>query len=243
MSRKIDPQDLLLWSDEAMLVANKPAGVLTIPGSGEADQTCLVDLLQAAYGPLWVVHRLDRETSGAILFARTSQAHQALNTQFERREVHKTYHALVAGRPGWDQYEARQPLLVDGDRQHRTVISSQKGKPASTSLKVLEIFHGYTLVEACPHTGYTHQIRAHLAALGFPVTGDPLYGNGVGVLLSRVKPRYKSTSDPERPLLDRVGLHARAIELHHPVSGEPVSFEAPYPRDFAVTLTQLRKYS
>lgn len=243
MSRIFAPAEILLWSDEALLVVNKPAGLLTIPGGGESEKDCLRDLLQAEYGPLWVVHRLDRDTSGVIVFARTSQAHQSLNAQFEQREVHKVYHAFISGRPLWNQFEARQPLWVDGDRQHRTVIHSQKGKPASTSLKVVEVFHGYTLIEACPHTGYTHQVRVHLAATGFPIVGDPLYGNGIGILLSSVKAHYKATQSPEIPLLDRVGLHARSIQFRHPLQEELVSFDAPYPRDFAVTLTQLRKYS
>jgi len=243
MSKTITASQLLLWEDEHLLCVNKPPGLLTIPDGYDPLQNNLLGLLESEYGHMWTIHRLDVGTSGVILFARTAYAHQALNQQFEHRQVEKIYHALVAGRPLWDTTEVELALRVDGGRRHRTVIDSRDGKPAATSFKVLETFRGYTLLEARPHTGYTHQIRVHLASTGFPVVADDLYGNGKTVLLSAIKPRYKASQEPENPLMERTGLHARLLRFEHPISHQTTEIEAPYPKDFAVTLRQLRKFS
>jgi RluA family pseudouridine synthase len=235
--------NLVLWSDDSILVVNKPPGLLTLPDGYDPDLPHLAAVLEPDYGPLWIVHRLDKETSGVLVMARHAQAHRQLNTQFATRQISKTYHALTAGNPDWEERTVKLSLQPDGDRRHRTVIAPRVGKASVTRLRVLERFGAYALVEAVPETGRTHQIRTHLAAVGYPITGDALYGDGEGVFLSKIKPGYHPGKTPEKAILERLALHARSLSFVHPMSGEEVMFEAPYPEDLENTLRQLRKYS
>ena len=193
-----------------MLVVDKPAGLHTLPDGYDPSLPHVRGLLEPEYGRLWIVHRLDRETSGVLVLARSAEAHRALNTQFEQHLVHKTYHARVAGIPAWQETSVRLPLRSNAGHRHRTVVDEQRGKPAVTHLRVLERFEAGALVEASPETGRTHQIRAHLAALGHPIVGDELYGGGVS--------------------LAGVFLHARRLEVTHPLSGSRMKFTAEYPQ-------------
>ena len=211
----------ILFSDEYLLAVDKPAGLPTLPDGYDRSAPCLIDLLKQQFDRVWVAHRLDKETSGAIVFARTAAVHRALNIAFDSRDVHKVYHAITSGVPPWDEHTIDLPLRPDGDRRHRTVIDAQRGKSAVTRLRVIERFAQHTLIEAQPATGRTHQIRAHLAALDLPLAGDLLYGG-------------KAT------FIDRVALHARSIEFAHPVTQAVLHIEAPYPPDFTHALRQLR---
>ncbi len=235
--------ELVLWADDSILVINKPEGLLSLPDGYDPDIPHVAALLEPAYGPIWIVHRLDKETSGVMALARSAAAHRSLNTQFETHQISKTYHALVNGTPDWEQRTVRLAPTPDGDRRHRTRIDPRFGKASLTNLRLLERFNAYALIEATPETGRTHQIRAHLAAVGYPITGDQLYGDGIGIFLSKVKPDYHSRGKPEKAILDRLALHARALEFTHPVSGETVKFEAPYPEDLEKALQLLRKYA
>jgi RluA family pseudouridine synthase len=220
--------NLVLYSDEALLVINKPAGLPTLPDGYDPDAPHVASILSPEYGAVWIVHRLDRETSGVLVLARSREGHRALNMQFDSHLANKLYHALVVGDPGWDEL---------------TVVDPGEGKPSVTHLRVLERFGKYTLVEARPETGRTHQIRAHLASTGHPIVADPLYGDGKALYLSEFKAGFKQEKEgaAERPLLARVGLHARSLEIAHPLTGEMLRFEAPYPKDFTAALNQLRK--
>ena len=133
-------EKMVIWRDEQLLVVNKPAGLPTLVDGWDPDAPHLVGLLKETYSPLWIVHRLDRETSGVLLFALTAVAHRALNRQFETRRVQKTYHALVTGSPMWEEKEVSLALRADGDRRHRSIADPVKGKTALTMLKVLERF-------------------------------------------------------------------------------------------------------
>ena len=237
------PQDLFIWSDESLLVINKPAGISSLPHGYDSHRPHLRAILEPNFGKLWVVHRLDIDTSGVMIFARSPEAHKELNILFADRQVDKRYHALVVGEPQWGKREVRLPLVPDGDRKHRTIIDPRRGKHAHTDLLLLERFEGYALVEARPHTGRRHQIRAHLAASGFPIVADALYGSGSEIFLSHLKKYYHSGKTPETPLLARLGLHARSLAIKHPLTKQPLFFEAPYPKDFKITIKQCRKYS
>ncbi|MBN2147962.1 MAG: RluA family pseudouridine synthase [Anaerolineales bacterium] len=220
----------ILWVDEFLLAINKPTGLRTLPDGYDASLPHVKSLLQAEFGALWIVHRLDKDTSGVLVLARTADAHRSLNTQFEQQQTSKCYHALVHGNPGWEMTLVSMALRVNGDRKHRTVVDERKGKPAITQLRVLERLGNAALLEAIPKTGRTHQIRAHLAALGLPVIGDTLY-----------RSRSLEGSAQIEGDLPRLMLHARELEIDHPASGEHMAIEAPYPADFQACLEQLRR--
>jgi 23S rRNA pseudouridine1911/1915/1917 synthase len=238
---ELNPLGIVLWDDDSLLVVNKPAGLPSLPDGYQADAPYLRGVLEPLFGRLWIVHRLDRETSGVVVLARSSQVHRALNTQFQEHQTTKVYHALVGGSPDWAEQQVDAPLLPNGDRRHRSIVS-EKGKPAVTLFRVLEGFSGYALVEAQPKTGRTHQIRSHLAYLRHAIVADGLYGDGERLYLSALKPGYRGSRGEEPALLGRLGLHAWSLAFAHPLSGEKVSFIAPYPQDFEAALQQLRKY-
>ena len=241
MTAKWTPEDLVLWSDQALLIVNKPAGLLVVRG-GFDDSPYLAQVLEPQFGRLWVVHRLDRQTSGVLALARTAQAHRVLNTQFQERRTTKIYHALVNGDPPWAERIVDLALRRDGDRRHRTVIDPRHGKPSVTYVRVLQRFGRYALLEATPKTGRTHQIRAHLAALGLPIVADALYRGGDRLCLSDIAPDSRAIGDLPRPLIERVALHALSLEVAHPSTTQTLQFKAPYPADFASTLCQLHQY-
>jgi tRNA pseudouridine32 synthase/23S rRNA pseudouridine746 synthase len=218
-------ENAVLYVDDALLVVNKPAGLPTLVDGYNPNAPYLVGLLKQTYHPLWTVHRLDKDTSGVIVFARTAQAHRHLNTQFEQRQANKVYHALVFGSPPWEKLTVDLPLRANGDRKHRTVVDGERGKLAVTELRVLEHLGLLSLIEATPHTGRTHQIRVHLAAQGYPIVADPLYGPKIS---------------PEAAPLPRLGLHAWSLSLIHPESAIEMRFEALYAEDFAEALAELR---
>ena len=211
----------VLYTDTNILVVNKPSGLATVPGSWEEDSASLVKALEVEYGRLWVVHRLDKVTSGLVLFARNADAHRLLSIQFEHHDPHKLYHAIVLGMPAWDDHTARHPLRINVGHSHRTIVDNSKGKPSQTAFHVLERFDGYALISAIPATGRTHQVRVHAYALGFPILGDPLY------------------SGPETDLIGRPALHAQSLEFTF--EDKPLQFTAPYPTDFSQALASIRK--
>lgn len=219
----MDWAKLVVWQDESLLAVNKPAGLLSLPDGYDAQAPHLRSVLEPLFGRLWTVHRLDRETSGIAVLARSAAAHRVLNTQFEQRRVTKIYHALVAGTPDWEKITVDLPLRVNVGHRHRTVVDAQKGKAAVTHFRRLKQMAGCCLVEARPATGRTHQIRAHLAALGLWIVGDALYGPTPNLLEGRA----------------RTLLHACSLELAHPVTGENLLLEAAYPADFLELLASL----
>ncbi len=221
----------ILHLDEHILILDKPAGLPVLPDGWDKDAPYLVKMLEAEYGNpstgsgqgIWIVHRLDKVTSGVIVFARTAEAHRSLNIQFEKHEVKKIYHALAEGSPRWDEHTARHPLRVNVGHKHRTVVDNRDGKPSATHFRVLERYDGFCLLEAIPETGRTHQVRVHAAELGHPLLADSVYG-----------------SRAERGLA-RPALHARSLTFTHPASGESVTFSADYPEDFASVIRNLTR--
>src|SRR5574340_859517 len=138
----------VLYMDDELLVVDKPAALPVLPDGWEPDSPYLVKLLEAEFGRLWVVHRLDKVTSGVMLFARTAPAHRALNLQFEKHEVTKVYHLIIVGIPPWEEKTTRFPLRSNVGHSHRTMVDNRKGKPAETTFKVLRRGTGHSLLEA-----------------------------------------------------------------------------------------------
>lgn len=240
--RPVPPR--VIFSDDHLLVIDKPSGALSVSGRGNSP--ILANLLRKARlvpedEPFRVVHRLDRGASGVMIFARTLEAQQSLSRQFEERVIDKTYIALVNGHVPNDDGEIDLPLRSEGDNA-RVVVDRRRGKPAVTRYRVLERVLGASVVECHPLTGRLHQIRAHMAAIGHPLAIDALYGGGTELRLSNFKARFKlNRTGQERPLIDRLTLHALRIRFAHPSSGDMVEFEAPLPKDLRTALNQLRR--
>jgi RluA family pseudouridine synthase len=231
----------ILFSDDALLAIDKPSGLLSIPDHWDPEVPDAVSELKAAWGKLFVVHRLDKDTSGVLLFARSPEAHKGLSESFESRSVAKVYRALVRGVPTWDDITCDLALMPDGDRLHRTLVSAHHGKKSLTAFVVVARYKDCALVEARPETGRTHQVRVHLASVGHPCLCDPLYGDGDPLLLSKLKRRWRGDPFAERPLMARAALHALSAEFPHPSTGATLKIEAPMPRDMKATISQLEK--
>jgi tRNA pseudouridine32 synthase/23S rRNA pseudouridine746 synthase len=213
----------ILYSDSDLLVVDKPAGVLSIPDGYDRAVPYMGRLLEPSYGRLWVVHRLDKDTSGVMAFARNADAHRILSNQFSGHQVLKTYHAIISGDPDWDEKLLDLPLRSNVGRRNRTAVDIGGGKSARTIFRVLERFSGHALLSAQPETGRTHQIRAHLYDLGYSILSDELYGHG-----------------QISPFIGRLALHASSLTFWHPTTGVLITFEAPYPSDFELGVSQLR---
>lgn len=194
----------LVYSDEALLVVNKPAGLLSVPGRGADKQDCLSARLQREFPDALVVHRLDMATSGLMLFARGAVMQRRLSQMFSEREIGKLYIAVVAGTPQPESGEVDLPIMTDWPNRPLQMVDAVSGKPSLTRYRALSREEAGTRVELEPVTGRTHQLRLHMKALGHPILGDALYGD--------------AASAP------RLLLHATRIELNHPSSGQPMHF-------------------
>jgi RluA family pseudouridine synthase len=219
----------VLYTDRWLVVINKPAGLLSIQDGYDLQAPHVRTLIEPEFGRCWIVHRLDKETSGALILARTKEAHRSLSILFEERKITKDYRAIVEGKPNDDEFEIDLPLSVNGDRKHRTIVDISGGKPASTLIHVISSNRDWTVLSAQPRTGYTHQIRAHLSYMGFPLLGDQLYN-----------PAGTNAKTDLSSLIDRVALHALSITFLHPFTHQELSITAPYPADFLGFLKSLK---
>ena len=226
----------ILWSDQDLLVINKPAGMLSLPDGYDPSLPHVKSVLSPIYGDLWIVHRLDRETSGVMVLAYNADAHQGLNTQFQNRVVKKVYLALVLGCPDWDQKIVQLPLRTNVGRRHRTIVDRDEGKHSETRFDVLERFMDFCMIEARPGTGRRHQIRAHLSSEGYPIACDSLYGPRQ----TDFAVHFQGEINPGEPVMERTALHASSIVFTHPGSGQRCQIEAPLARDMHLALRLLR---
>lgn len=208
----------VIYSDDDILVVEKPAGLLSVADGYDASLPYLSTLLSPTWGTLWMVHRLDRDTSGLLVIARNALTHRRLNQQFRERQVTKIYHAVVAPCPDWTELSLDTPLRVNADREHRTRVDLTLGKPAKTSFRVLKTNGNVTLLECQILTGYRHQIRAHLYSAGLRILGDTLYG------------AVKLTIPAEN---ERIMLHAAKLTFDHPTTGSALCFNSPDPLEFS----------
>lgn len=233
----------ILFEDDHIVALAKPAGLLTLPDRFNTALPNLRTMLAEQYGEIFIVHRIDRETSGVMLACKTAEAHKTMSTQFETRAVRKIYHAVAEGRFDEDTLKIDIPLLADPQRPG-LVAPSVRGKESLTEVRVLKRFRLATLLECELVTGRQHQIRVHCAAVGHPLLVDADYGENTEFMLSSVKRKYNvGKNQEEKPLMSRTTLHAFSIEFQHPHTQAPMRIEAPYPKDFKALLQALEKYS
>jgi 23S rRNA pseudouridine1911/1915/1917 synthase len=234
-----------LYEDDDLIIVNKPAGLLVIPDRFNADLPSLNKLIEAKAGgeKRWVVHRLDRETSGVICFAKNEHTHRYLSILFQERDVSKFYAGLVIGNvvPEAGRIEG---AIAEHPAVHGKMIVAKKGKMAVTDYKVAEQWPLYALVQFQIHTGRTHQIRVHMQSIGHPLVCDDLYGDGEPFFLSAIKRKYKVSEkdEQEKPLLNRLALHAYRINFVKE-DGTEVNAEATLPRDMSACVKQLNKWT
>lgn len=201
----------LIHEDHEILVLNKPAGLLSVPGKGAHLADCLISRLQAAFPEALLVHRLDMDTSGVMVFARTPAAQRHLGLQFEKRMMKKTYLAQVWGEVTGKEGVIDLPLIVDWPNRPLQKVCHETGRAAVTEWKVLRHEGGNTRMRLCPQTGRSHQLRVHMRELGHPILGDPFYATG-----------------PARDF-PRLMLHAETLRLRHPDGGRGMTFRAANP--------------
>lgn len=233
-------KDWIIFKNEDFIVLNKPSGLLSIPDR-MGKEVSLKTMLQEAYGQVFTVHRLDKDTSGLILFAFNEAAHKHFSQQFEARLTEKIYQGLVIGTPA--QKEGRiDARIAEHAYKKGEMMVHQKGKESLTDYKVLEDFGIYSWVQFQIHTGRTHQIRVHAKEIGNPIVSDELYGDGKPVLLSSFKSKFKLSKNEleERPILGRLALHAFQLKLMG-MDNKMIELEAPLPKDLRATLQQLQK--
>ena len=229
-----------IYEDEDLIAINKPAGMLSVPDRMQSEES-LKDILQCKYEKIFVVHRLDKETSGVIVYAKHEEAHKMLSQQFENRETTKYYAGIVTG--SLPDVEGVIDLpIIEHPVKKGLMTTSHKGKPSITGFKVLEDFRSYSYIRFNLLTGRTHQIRVHMKHLGHPLACDPLYGTGQPVFISDIKKRYNLSKkeEEERPMLNRLALHAEQLTVKQ-ANGQELNFEAPLPKDMRALLQQLRK--
>ncbi|MBI2932158.1 MAG: RluA family pseudouridine synthase [Planctomycetes bacterium] len=242
----------ITYEDDYMLAINKPPSFVVHPAAGHWDDTLVNALLHHCgvlpetddvYRP-GVVHRLDKDTSGIILAAKTVKAHGELTKQFQERTIEKEYHAIVEGEVPFDEDVIDKHIdRHKKDFEKMAVVKDGLGKPATSVYRVLERFRGFTYVMVKPLTGRTHQIRVHLASIGHPCVADSTYGRRDALFLRDLDASEDAcVPDVKQPILCRQALHAHRIALSHPISGERVEFAAPLAADMELTLRLLRKY-
>jgi tRNA pseudouridine32 synthase/23S rRNA pseudouridine746 synthase len=199
----------IIYQDEALMVVNKPTGLLCVPGRGPDKQDCLYRRAQACFPGALMVHRLDMDTSGLVIFARTPEAQRNLSLQFEKREIEKSYLAVVEGRLDADEGRVDYPMRKDMEQRlpPKHLVDCIRGKKALTEWKVLERAVATTRVALFPKTGRSHQLRVHMESIGHPIVGDPIYGHPG----------------------ERLMLHAETLFFRHPVTAEPVRLRCPAP--------------
>ncbi|MDX1963575.1 MAG: RluA family pseudouridine synthase [Pirellulales bacterium] len=241
----------LLYEDDLLAVVNKPPGMVVHPARGHWAGTLTSALafhfekLSQAGGPTrpGIVHRLDRDTSGVIIVAKTDAAHFALAEQFEQRDVGKEYFAIVVGTPAWDRDLIDQPIGIHPYQREKMAIRRDHAtsRPAQTQYEVTERFDGFSALQLLPRTGRTHQIRVHLSHIQCPVLCDKLYGGRSQITRGELRKRFTSTAvEDQEVLLDRQALHARRITFEHPGDGRELTFTAPLPADLERILAELR---
>lgn len=232
--------DIIIHETEDHVSVNKPSGLLSIPDR-EGKEISLKVMLKEKYGNIFTVHRLDKDTSGLIVFAKNESSHKFLSKQFEARETVKIYRGLVTGSVENEKGSIDAPIM-EHPALNGSMIIHRKGKESLTEYEVLENFRICSYLQFRIHTGRTHQIRVHMKDLGHPIICDPLYGDGKPILVSSLKSKFKLSKDveEERPILNRLALHSYRLSFTA-MDNNLTELEAPLPKDMRATLQQLAK--
>jgi len=228
----------IIFQNEKIIAVNKASGISVTADRWDETKERLDKLLEKdlKINKIYTIHRIDKETSGIVIFAKDSITHKELSAAFEQRQIKKCYTLIVHGRPSWKEIICDLPLVPDGNKKHMTIIDKYRGKESITSFAFILSAGNYSLIEAKPLTGRIHQIRVHAAALGHPVVCDGLYGSEAPVKLSSFKRNWKGDPKNERPLLSRLGLHAKEIILP-----DSQIITAPPPKDMSSLIKQMEK--
>lgn len=233
----------ILFEDDQYIVVNKPSGVLSIADRHNEELISVAKILTQKYGKIFIVHRIDKETSGCLCFAKTESAHRHLSILFESRKIEKIYLGIIHG-----AFDEKSGVIEDAIMEHpvikgKMIVNQKQGKPSVTEYNTLESFGMYSLVEYKILTGRTHQIRLHSANLGHPIVCDALYGLTNPVFISSLKKRYNLSKDEleERPILNRLALHAYKLKFTDE-NGKEISIEAPMSKDMNAMLKQCRRW-
>lgn len=230
----------IIFENEQFIAINKPSGLLSIPDR-LGQEISVKDLLKQKLGSIYTVHRLDRDTSGVIVFAKTEEAHKELSQLFEGREMEKYYVGLVYGQMMNPSGSIDAPIMEHPGKTTK-MMTHAKGKLSLTDYEVLESFRLYSWLQFRIHTGRTHQIRVHMQHIGHSIVCDEIYGDAKPVLLSSLKKNFKlaKIAEEEKPILSRLALHS--YRLKFTLGGETFDLEAPLPKDLRAVLQQLRKW-
>lgn len=230
----------IVFENDDLVAINKPSGLLTIPDRMQSEKS-LKDMLIERYESIFTVHRLDKDTSGLVVFAKNEATHKYLNRIFEEREVEKFYVGVVSGMPAEEKGLIDAPIAEHQTNKGMMIVHS-RGKASQTGYEVLEANKHFSLVSFQLLTGRTHQIRVHCKNIGHPLACDPLYGDGKPVLLSAVKKKFKLSKhdEEERPMINRLALHSYRLRFTDEHSKE-LELEADIPKEFRALMTQLKK--
>ena len=230
----------MIFENDSFIAINKPAGLLSIPDRVQSEPS-LKDMLLEKYGSIFTVHRLDKDTSGIILFAKTEAAHKYFSRLFEERKIEKYYQGLVIGCPAQKKGTLDAPIS-EHPTQKGLMVVHRKGKPSVTDYEVLEDLKQFSLIQFQLHTGRTHQIRVHCRNMGHPLACDELYGDGKPILLSSLKKKFKLSrhDEEERPMLNRLALHSYRLKFTD-TDGKLIDLEAELPKDIRALIQQLKK--
>lgn len=230
----------IVFENDDFVAINKPAGLLTIPDRDQSERS-LKELLINKYGSIFTVHRLDKDTSGLVIFAKNEASHKFFSRLFEERKIEKFYLGVVHGSPENKEGMIDAPIAEHGVNKGMMTVN-RNGKPSQTSYEVLESNPHYSLVSFQLHTGRTHQIRVHSKNIGHPLACDPLYGDGKPLLLSSIKKRFKLSKhdDEERPMISRLALHSYKLNFTNE-NNERIELVAEMPKEFRALMQQLQK--
>ena len=203
-------EDWILYVDDAIIMVNKPSGMLSVPGRGEGKQACLISHIQTRFPDALIVHRLDMDTSGLMILARCKESHRHLSRQFQERQTQKSYVAICSGIPTQKQGKTCLPMRCDWERRPLQMVDFKQGKYAETHWKIIEQYPHSFMVRLSPVTGRSHQLRLHMKSLGHPIIGDNLYADPISL-----------------NLMPRLMLHAEKLGFTHPLTQQAMCFDCP----------------